>query len=997
MAATSINRYLAAPTTAPRSLRERVLEYAVQKRGPYPFLSPPYEREPATKHTWSADMLEWLRSQTGDAHATENFLSEACRMDWMDRAGLHMAQWSDEDMEAIYKVTKSVLYYQAEHRAAGAVYLRARNIQPEIQPYLKQVACLPFHEIPLEHWEALTKSDANPQVADILNYPEGVLSMLANGFVAPLHSSWFEQGYPPASAEGQEVCPRPPEVYEGPGDTDRAFVAVPSSWLKPQGGSTCTPLKDSLQFLKPPAWTLEQWVCLTADQKTQAIVGADASDEDLLPTRVTTGKRPRYDAARAPPSLAPHAAARPLTGNRGWPWRSPARARGRDPRSHNLNRRQPAPATPRGGWARGHGHMPADVQVRAPSLGEPRMASRPVSPVSQPHGDRHLGNLALASVPPPRPYRPAGFSSPELDLWRYAPPGNSSPLPVDAERYSAIGGRSLVPVEAERYTPVEVGSPVPVDAERHTPVREGSPPSEGSSQYDPFWDSSPVPRVLQLTLGSRGPSPRAGSPMKPLQHGSDAPTTNSLPSPAPPGYPLPHSEPIKPKQSAPPAGAYPHGTQSPLPCAFSILLGRPRAPVGPAGPGILKNLTQILEHLILIPTLEQLQRRPMQVSSPTPLRSPGPAVKPLGSPTLSELKVRNMLGIPTEGPHSAAGSPASCTVGTLGAVPPSQLLRSRDPRLMSAPLGAPKPAMKTKERLPCSEQPRLRDSLTGISAPLPSQVPRPAFPPAANPPTTSPYTPIPRPNPPPPPLSHAPRTHPPPFHPQPLTRPQWPASALTLRPHSLPLRPNPTTPILMAPGASRLLNEVAEAEKEGEKVEEEKMEEEKDAKEPLWSRTGNRATLHTSTHFAKTLGVLQGGAHGPPVWVRNTGRRRPASLRRREVTPAVWRVPPARVNADPRAQGSLPRGPWSGKQRAVHPWAVHPRAVYLWAAHPWTRLMVKLPPCCMCTWGMTKRMQTGMTKGTANGRDYEGICSCAQNEYSGCSQYGNEHRECYYQ
>eukprot|EP00884_Botryococcus_braunii_P013860 jgi/Botrbrau1/22475/Bobra.114_2s0005.1 len=531
MVAACVNQYLAAPTTAPRSLRERVLEYAVQKRLPYPFFSPPYEREPATKHTWAVDMLEWLRYQTGDAVATGNFLSEACRKDWMDRASLHMAEWADKDMEAIYKVTKSVMYYQAVHRAAGAVYLRARNIQPEIQPYLKQVACLPFHEIPLQHWEALAKRDTNPQIADILNYPEGVMSMLANGFVAPLQPSWFQQGYPPASAEGREVCPTPPAVCEGPGGTDQVLVTVPSSWLKPQGGSTCTPLQESLQFLKPPAWDLEKWVLLTADQKTHVIVGADASEpaqldigtcvrvtgEELWPTRVTPVKRPRYEAARVPPSLGLHATGRsgPLAADCGLPPRSPA-----------LNYRWPVPATPRGA-----------LVGAPPPRGEPHVGSRAVSPDPQPHGDCHIGSLALANVPTPRPYRPAGFGSPERDLWRYAPRADGSPVPVDAERSSPIGDRS----------------PVPVDAERYTPVRDGSPDPEGPLQYDPFRDCGPVPRVLQLTPGSPGLSPGTEGPMEPMQHGSEAPTPVSVPSPGPAGYPPRQPELLEPNQVSSPA------------------------------------------------------------------------------------------------------------------------------------------------------------------------------------------------------------------------------------------------------------------------------------------------------------------------------------------------------------------------------------------------------------------------------------------------------------
>eukprot|EP00884_Botryococcus_braunii_P013862 jgi/Botrbrau1/22477/Bobra.114_2s0007.1 len=300
MAASSINRDLAAPASASQSLRDRVLEYAVQKRLPYPFLSPPYDCEPAAKRTWAADMLGWLSSQTGDPDASRNSLSEACTKEWQERAGLPAAQWSNGDMEAIYRVTKGVLYYQAVHRAAGAVYLRARNIQREVPTCLEQLAWLPFHEISLEHWETLAKLDTNPQIADILNYPEGVLSMLANGFVPPLHPFWFEQGYPPASAEGQEVCPRPPAVFEVPNDTDQVFVAVPSSWMKPREGSTCTPLRESLEFLKPPHLSLELWVRLPPDEKMLVISRADACGEGPCPTQVTPNKRPRDEAPCSP-------------------------------------------------------------------------------------------------------------------------------------------------------------------------------------------------------------------------------------------------------------------------------------------------------------------------------------------------------------------------------------------------------------------------------------------------------------------------------------------------------------------------------------------------------------------------------------------------------------------------------------------------------------------------------------------------------------------------
>lgn len=271
-----LNRSLASPDIgAPRSLREDLLEFSVHKPLSYPFLPPPYHGPVESQHIWASDMVRWFGSHTQHGVACGEFLSEVKVKAWFDKAILNMAYWADDELEEVFKVTKAVVYYQTVHRITGAVYLKARNLQPDLQRYLQPVACSTFHGVTLLMWDSFIKASYLPQVSDILCYPEGVAAMMASGFVAPISPSWFELGYPPSAADGQPISPYPMTLGESPPGTALGLVAVPVSWLTPHGNSM--PMKCALEFMKPDNWDLEQWMTLTADQKKQVIAGVQSS------------------------------------------------------------------------------------------------------------------------------------------------------------------------------------------------------------------------------------------------------------------------------------------------------------------------------------------------------------------------------------------------------------------------------------------------------------------------------------------------------------------------------------------------------------------------------------------------------------------------------------------------------------------------------------------------------------------------------------------------
>jgi hypothetical protein len=244
-----------AQIAAPFSLKERLLEFSVPKHVSFPFSPHPIRAPKVAKNAWASDIIRWLASLTENGSFCGEFLTKKQVCDFVYKSTFKKANWSESELEELYKVTKAIQFYQTVHRAARTVFMKARTIQTVLMNYLKPIACSAFHEVSLEEWIRLLGASFHSQIADILSYPEAVLAMMAYGFSTPISPSWFEHGYPPVTFDGQALPPFPTVLGEPPSGTKPALVAVNASWLKPRGQSS--PLAEALGFMKPPEWDIE--------------------------------------------------------------------------------------------------------------------------------------------------------------------------------------------------------------------------------------------------------------------------------------------------------------------------------------------------------------------------------------------------------------------------------------------------------------------------------------------------------------------------------------------------------------------------------------------------------------------------------------------------------------------------------------------------------------------------------------------------------------------